>query len=31
MTDRDLIGYGDAIWVARRIDIARHWIARFPP
>jgi peptidoglycan/xylan/chitin deacetylase (PgdA/CDA1 family) len=24
-------GYADAIWVARRLDIARHWIGRFPP
>ena len=21
----------EAVWIARRIDIARHWIARFPP
>lgn len=25
---RDL---GDRVWVARRIDIARHWAAQFPP
>jgi allantoinase len=21
----------DKVWIARRIDIARHWIAHFPP
>jgi len=25
-----VIGH-DRVWVARRIDIARHWVAQFPP
>lgn len=26
-----LRGLGDRVWVARRIDIARHWLAHHPP
>ena len=27
----DLVQAHDKVWIARRIDIARHWIAHFPP
>jgi len=27
----DYLGTHDAVWIARRIDIARHWIATHPP
>ncbi|MDE2007717.1 MAG: allantoinase PuuE [Rhodospirillales bacterium] len=27
----DHIARFDGVWIARRLDIARHWIARFPP
>lgn len=27
----DLVGLGDRVWVARRRDIASHWMTAFPP
>jgi urate oxidase len=27
----DYIGGFERVWVARRADIARHWLAQFPP
>jgi hypothetical protein len=28
---RHLAGLGSDVWVARRVDIARHWLEAYPP